>query len=61
MDWTHVQVLSWIGMIAETGVLKDNMVVSFFSLHYNTNFILSGSALHNIILTFPNKKKTGIK
>lgn len=31
-------------------------VVSFFSLHHNTNFIWSGSALHNIILILPNKK-----
>lgn len=39
MDWTQVQMLSWIGMLAEIGVLKDNIVVSFFSFYYNTNFI----------------------
>lgn len=39
MVWAHVQVLSWIGMLAEIGVLKDNIVVSFFSFYYFTNFI----------------------
>lgn len=39
MDWTHVQVLSWTGKLAEIGVLKDNIVVSFFPLYYSTNFV----------------------
>lgn len=39
MVWAHVQVLSWIGMLAEIGVLKDNIVVSFFSFYYFTKFI----------------------
>lgn len=39
MNWTHVQVLSWTGKLAEIGVLKDNIVVSFFPFYYSTNFV----------------------